>query len=259
MGLETGTYIDSLNASNPTTSDNVAQGDDHLRLLKSTIKASFPNVTGAVTATHTAMNTASTHYVPSGALTAYAGSSAPTGWLLADGAAVSRTTYATLFAAVGTTFGAGDGSSTFNLPNIGGRTIAGKESSASNLTSTYGPDGATLGATGGAQSVTLTGAQSGEPGHTHTLTMNAHTHTFTGAAHQHTVPYSMEYFHDISGSTPSGNHGATLTKNTSSVTAGGTNSSTTSTGTVGTVSAAAASSAHSSVQPTIILNYIIKT
>tara|TARA_Y200000002_G_scaffold13632_1_gene11008 strand:+ start:1653 stop:2432 length:780 start_codon:yes stop_codon:yes gene_type:complete len=259
MGLETGTYIDSLNASNPTASDNVAQGDDHLRLLKSTIKASFPNVTGAVTATHTAINTASTNYVPSGALTAYAGSSAPTGWLLADGSAVSRTTYATLFAAIGTTYGAGNGSSTFNLPNIGGRTIAGKESSASNLTSTYGPDGSTLGATGGAQSVTLTGAQSGEKGHSHTLTMNQHNHSFTGDSHSHTLSYGLDNFHDISGSTPSGNFASGQSKSTSSVQVSGSIGNTTSTGSVSSVSAANASSAHSSVQPTIILNYIIKT
>ena len=257
MGLETGTYIDSLNASNPTTSDNVAQGDDHLRLLKSTIKASFPNVTGAVTATHTAINTASTNYVPSGALTAYAGSSAPTGWLLADGSAVSRTTYATLFAAIGTTYGAGNGSSTFNLPNLSGRTIAGKESSASNLTSTYGPDGATLGATGGAQSVTLTGAQSGEKGHSHSLSMNSHTHGFSGDSHSHgntIIPNP---------GAPSGlGSGMTAfltTGNTASATVSGTNASVTTTGTVSSVGAANASSAHTNVQPTIILNYIIKT
>ena len=256
MGLETGTYINSLNASNPTTSDNVAQGDDHLRLLKSTIKASFPNVTGAVTATHTAINTASTHYVPSGALTAYAGSSAPTGWLIADGSAVSRTTYATLFAAIGTTYGAGNGSSTFNLPNLSGRTIAGKESSASNLTSTYGPDGATLGATGGAQSVTLTSAQSGVPAHNHTLTMDQHTHTFTGTPHTHTVTNALPIgASGIGAGTVTG--GAPVT--TSSTTAGGTNAPVTTTGTIANNTAANASSAHSSVQPTIILNYIIKT
>lgn len=50
----------------------------------------------------------------------YGMSSAPTGWLKANGAAVSRTTYATLFAAIGTTFGTGDGSSTFNLPDLRG-------------------------------------------------------------------------------------------------------------------------------------------
>ena len=57
MGLETGTYIDSLNASNPVgASDPKSQGDDHIRLLKSTILASFPSITGAMTATHTELN-----------------------------------------------------------------------------------------------------------------------------------------------------------------------------------------------------------
>ena len=56
MGLETGTYIDSLNTSNPGATDSVAQGDDHIRLIKSTIKNTFPNITGAMTATHTELN-----------------------------------------------------------------------------------------------------------------------------------------------------------------------------------------------------------
>ena len=57
MALESGTYIDSLNAANPVATDGLAQADDHLRLIKSTIKASFPNITGAVNATHTELNT----------------------------------------------------------------------------------------------------------------------------------------------------------------------------------------------------------
>ena len=56
MALETGTYIDSLNASNPAATDALSQADDHLRLIKSTVKATFPNVSGAVTATHTELN-----------------------------------------------------------------------------------------------------------------------------------------------------------------------------------------------------------
>lgn len=56
--------------------------------------------------------------VPSGAVMHFAMSSAPTGWLKANGAAISRTTYASLFAAIGTTFGSGDGSSTFNVPDL---------------------------------------------------------------------------------------------------------------------------------------------
>lgn len=53
MALETGTYISDLNASNPVNTDQVSVGDDHIRFLKSTILATFPNVAGAVTATHT--------------------------------------------------------------------------------------------------------------------------------------------------------------------------------------------------------------
>lgn len=56
MALETGTYISDLNAINPANTDGVTQADDHLRLLKSTIKATFPAVTGAVLPTHTELN-----------------------------------------------------------------------------------------------------------------------------------------------------------------------------------------------------------
>ena len=56
MGLESGTYIDRLNSSNQAAGDAVNEGDDHLRLIKSTVKATFPNVSGAVTATHTELN-----------------------------------------------------------------------------------------------------------------------------------------------------------------------------------------------------------
>jgi microcystin-dependent protein len=98
--------------------------------------------------------------VPVGALLPYAGSSAPTGYLLANGTAVSRTTYANLFAAIGTTYGTGDGSTTFNVPDCTGRVIAGKESAATRLTSAVsGVDGATLGSASGSQSHTLTIAE----------------------------------------------------------------------------------------------------
>lgn len=57
MGLETATFINGLDATNPTSGDLKSQGDDHLRLIKSTLKATFPNVTGAVTVTQTDLNT----------------------------------------------------------------------------------------------------------------------------------------------------------------------------------------------------------
>lgn len=65
-------------------------------------------------------------YTPTGAVSWFAGSSAPSGWLLCDGTAVSRTTYSVLFALIGTTYGNGDGVNTFNLPNISQKIISGK-------------------------------------------------------------------------------------------------------------------------------------
>ena len=56
MALESATYIDDLVDTNPTATDDVSEGDDHIRLLKSTIQATFPNVTGEVSLTHSQLN-----------------------------------------------------------------------------------------------------------------------------------------------------------------------------------------------------------
>jgi microcystin-dependent protein len=98
--------------------------------------------------------------VPVGSVTDYAGTSAPSGWLFCYGQAISRTTYATLYAALSTTYGVGDGSTTFNLPDLRGRVTAGKDNmggvSADRLTNlTNGVDGDTLGDTGGLESLTI--------------------------------------------------------------------------------------------------------
>lgn len=100
----------------------------------------------------------------------FAGATAPSGWLLCYGQAISRTTYAKLFGVIGITYGAGDGSTTFNLPDLRGRVAAGKDNmggTPSNRLTTAGAgiDGPTLGATGGSQTHTLTEAQM--PAHTH--------------------------------------------------------------------------------------------
>ena len=68
-----------------------------------------------------------TEAMPTGAVLSHAGASAPSGWLLCYGQAVSRTTYAALFAVIGTTYGVGDGSTTFNVPDLRGRAVAGKD------------------------------------------------------------------------------------------------------------------------------------
>src|SRR6187399_871900 len=63
--------------------------------------------------------------MPIGAILDFAGPNAPSGWLIADGRTVSRTTYSALFAVLGTYWGAGDGSTTFNLPGTNGRALIG--------------------------------------------------------------------------------------------------------------------------------------
>jgi microcystin-dependent protein len=96
--------------------------------------------------------------IPTGVATLYYGSTVPTGYLLCDGSAVSRTTYSTLFSVIGTTYGAGDGSTTFNIPDLRGRVPVGKDSSQTEFD--------TLGETGGAKTHQLTIAEM--PAHTHT-------------------------------------------------------------------------------------------
>lgn len=82
--------------------------------------------------------------IPIGVVQAFAGNTVPDGWLLCDGSAVSRTDYAGLYAVIGTTYGAGDGTDTFNLPNlvdkfIQGNAVAGTEHSAGlpNITGSF--------------------------------------------------------------------------------------------------------------------------
>lgn len=99
--------------------------------------------------------------VPIGGVIPYFGASSPSAaFVIPLGQTISRTTYATLFALIGTTFGVGDGSTTFNLPDMGGRAIFGKEATATRLTTAGGGlDGGTLGAVGGTQNVTLAANQ----------------------------------------------------------------------------------------------------
>lgn len=170
----------------------------------------------------------------SGMVMPFAGTSAPTGWLLSFGQAVSRSTYSSLFSAIGTTYGAGDGSSTFALPDLRGRVLAGQDdmggSSANRLTDqTGGLNGDTLGDTGGLETHTLTTAQ-----------LASHTHA-AGS-------YNINNLG--SGSASPGQTGVVSQGGFSAI----------NTVAVGGTSAAAGSgSAHNNVQPTIIVNYIIKT
>ncbi len=117
---------------------------------------------GTISATGIVIPTQGT--VPIGSVLDFAGSTAPAQWYLCYGQAVSRTTYASLFGAIGTTYGVGDGSTTFNLPDCRDYVIAGKGnmggSDAGRLTTgVFGSDPTVLGNTGGSQTETLTRAQ----------------------------------------------------------------------------------------------------
>lgn len=177
----------------------------------------------------------------SGMLIPYAGASAPSGWLLCYGQAISRTTYADLFTAIGTVYGVGDGSTTFNLPDLRGRVVAGQDdmggSSANRLTDavTGGINGDTLGDTGGTESHTLTSAQSGLVGHTHGVSASLEATTGAGSTETGVDPADGAF---------QGNNAA---DNTSMINVS-----------ISAVASADASQAHNNVQPTIILNYIIK-
>ena len=115
MGLEAAGYITDIDPTWPLGTDNVSQGDDHLRNFKKSVQDSFPNISGPVTATQDDLNAGGT---PTGSMVAYGGATPPDKWLLCDGAAVDRVSYADLYIAIGDAYGAGDGSTTFNLPDM---------------------------------------------------------------------------------------------------------------------------------------------
>lgn len=116
---------------------------------------------------------------PTGVIQGYAGSAAPTGWLLCDGSAVSRATYADLFTLIGTTYGVGDGSTTFNLPDLKGRVPVGRNAA----------DGSfdVLGESGGAKTHTLTSAEM--PVHRHNVSAYSHTvsQSDSNLSHRHSA------------------------------------------------------------------------
>lgn len=98
-------------------------------------------------------------YAPTGAIIAFGGAAAPPGYVLCTGQAISRATFGALFAVIGTNYGPGDGTTTFNVPDLRGRTVYGPDAGANRITSAGGNFNAVLGASGGQQNQTLTQAQ----------------------------------------------------------------------------------------------------
>jgi microcystin-dependent protein len=156
---------------------------------------------------------------PTGGLIMWGTGTAPTGWLLCAGAAVNRTTYAALFAVIGTTFGVGDGTTTFNLPNYTNRT----------------PYGTTVGATGGSADAVVVShthtATSTDSGHTHTFTKGTGTDTVSGGP----IPINTNVS-STTGTTNTGNANITTT-----------------------VATAGVSGTNANLPPYLGINFIIKT
>lgn len=366
MPLETGSFISDLNSSNPAATDAVSQGDDHIRLIKGLVKATFPNVTGAVTATHTQLQAAtdavnnqtykflpgtislpgiawtadpdtglwnpSTNsisgavggvrwfnvasdktvtfdgtvnitgnvsiggsatigagvaVVPTGSIIAWTTDVAPAGYLFCNGAAVSRSTYSSLFSTIGTAYGGGDGSTTFNVPNwcetvpVGKATMGGVSARGliTHLTLT------TLGAVVGAGVHTLSATEM--PAHTHTAsasstasssstasTTGAHTHTISITDPGHTHITNGTFVNVGSGGTltlPVGtivsNTNVATTSSTTGISAAASSNgdhthtiaTTTTVSTSVTNASAGSGGSHNNVQPSSVTSWIIKT
>lgn len=199
---------------------------------------------------------------PAGIVMPFAGSVAPQGYLFCDGSAVSRSTYATLFAVIGTTYGAGDGSTTFNVPDISGRVVIGPSSTH------------LLGSTGGSETVTLLEAEL--PAHAHEVPQHGHGNNIAASmpSLSHTVTQPAFKYNSPNGTS----------RSQGSYSGGGYNSTASSTASRATNAAVAAHDAadctisggvidcdefdtttfgaggsHANMQPFLATNYIIST
>ena len=191
-----------------------------------------------------------------GVIVQTARSTAPTGWLLCDGTAVNRTTYADLFAILSTTFGVGDGSTTFNLPDFRGRTVMGV-GTGSGLTARAMADNV------GVETHILTSTEMASHTHTqvsHNHTQDSHTHSVNDPGHAHTVSSASAVHRTDSGNDlpyPGAGIGTTSSTNVavqSIATTTAVNQST-----VAVNQNAGSGSAHPNVQPSLVFNFIVKT
>lgn len=172
MALETATYINQLVQTNPLGSDPLADADGHLRLIKSVLKTTFPNITGAVTATQGQINAP----FPAGGIIMWSGStgSIPAGWLLCDGNNSTPDLRDRFIIGAGTTFsvGATGGSTTISVANLPSHT--------------HGAG-------------TLVADSAGA--HTHTITDPGHTHSYNVSFQNGGGDYNPSRFSAITGAT----------------------------------------------------------
>lgn len=212
--------------------------------------------------------------IPVGMIAPYAGAAAPAKWLLCDGSAVSRATYAELFAVTNVLYGAGNGTTTFNVPDLRGRVPFGRDAAVTALD--------TLGETGGARDAVVVS-------HSHTASSgfvsNDHVHAFSGTtstdgSHQHTPLDGAQAFSTVGGATTTvepmidgdkngwfytvgasnsvftntsanGSHSHTISGNTGGISANHTHTI--------TVNAQGVSATNANLPPYQVFNYIIRT
>ena len=217
-------WVDGFDGGTPITAADLNRIEDGI--TATTVKADAAATATALAAVKTTADAAATATalaaaVPVGVVQMWAGEAAPAGWLLCQGQAVSRTTYAALYAVCGTAYGTGDGSSTFNLPDLRARMPIGLSGS--------GAFNA-LGNAGGEENHTLTTAE-----------MPSHKHPVTAGTNMPTL-----------GVWPTNMAAGTGWRAISSTTG--------SDGTLGVVSASntGGGSAHNNMPPYMVVNFIIR-
>jgi microcystin-dependent protein len=150
--------------------------------------------------------------LPTGTVLSFAGASTPSGFLLCDGSAISRTTYASLFTAIGVAHGNGDGSTTFHLPDYRGRFLRGRDAGTSR-----DPDA-------GSRTASNSGGNSGDAvGSVQSAQTSSHTHTITDPGHLHAVGFNTAGGATIDSQAATGTAGGTYNTNGASTGITGTN------------------------------------
>lgn len=215
-----GLFDTTVPSTNPPDSEAWKLGAQRIRELKNTLQtilgvifsSASTFVNGGIPADAIGAGTtggmvraqmSSSAAIPAGVILDYGGTTAPAGWLICDGLAVSRSTYSDLFIALGTHFGVGDGVTTFNLPDLRGRVAVGLDNmgagAAARLTAGTGPQNhpALLGSTGG------------EENHANTVGQLP--------AHDHGGLSGLSVLVTDGTNTPAGTSGGPVTKPTSSV------------------------------------------
>lgn len=193
MALESASYISQLNAANPLSTDTVAQADDHLRLIKSVLKSTFPNLNGPVTKTPAELNSP----IPTGLIAMWSGAVVPTGWALCDGTGGTPDLRGKFILG---------SSASYALGSSGGSLTTSSNGTHNHTTSSAGSHNHT-GSTGGTaltysqippHTHTLDGAGSGvESGGEYSPTTGSGTATGTAQTHSHSISSDGAHSHVV--------------------------------------------------------------